>query len=252
MSKGIEVFLHNREVGAPSQPNPLAYGKEIRYITLGDEYKSIPILAMFDIYCDGQNIWNGIRPISDDDIGCIYFDGAQIKATRIPLLSSNTLGDQTDEATYHPSCYEYYPKRYLLSTNVEDTRTWRINLSFLTKKSSETLVMSWEFQPKEIMNLTYNKKSIWDDQETELSDSIGSYIGVVLNKKMKRCSSCRKDAECMLLSKENSFVECNADYNHFDICFWLDERDPSNKRFHLTTNFVCENSFLGGMILNVK
>ena len=164
------------------------------------------------------------------------------------MISNNTLGDETDEATYHPVCYFIRPRRYLLSTNAEDTRTWTINLSFLTKKSAETLVVSWEFQPKELVSNTLAHQ--WDNQERQLSKSEGCCKGVLLNKKVKRCSWWEIGANCKLLCKENEIIECNKEYNHFEICFWLDERDPGDKRFHINVDFICENSFLGGMILN--
>lgn len=52
--------------------------------------------------------------------------------------------------------------------------------------------------------------------------------------------------------EEIQFDYCDINHNFFDLCIWLDERDPSNKRFHMTADFVCETTLLGGMILNAK
>ncbi|GFH50092.1 predicted protein [Chaetoceros tenuissimus] len=266
MSGGLEIFLHNRESGAPPQPELFAYGKNVRYTTLGDEYESIPIVAMFDIYCDGKHMWNGVRPIVNEEIGNISFpinddydDESEssdiwIGATYIELFFSNSLGDKTDEATYHPfSPNNSRPNRYLISTDAEDIRTWTINLSFLTEKSKETLVRSVDIRPDEILNHIC-MMSQWDDQESALLESEEDLNGVILNEKVKRCSGFhwmwKEGTKIMVLSEENKLTECSLDDNDFDICFWLDERDPSKRRFHVTTGFSCENTLLAGMILN--
>ena len=186
-------------------------------------------------------MWNGV---CEPKIGRISFreddnEDDEIEATRTLLVSNNTLGDQTDEATYHPVCHFVRPRRYLLSTNAEDARTWTINLSFLTKKSAETLVVSWEFQPKEVVNNT-----LWDNQERKLSKSEGYCEGVLLNEKVKRCSCWEIGANCKLLCKENEIIECNKEFNHFEICFWLDERDPGDKRFHINVDLFYLREFL--------
>lgn len=273
MSGGLALFLHNRETGASKQPNLFAYGKDVRYITLGNEYSSVPFVAMFDIYCNGKHVWNGVRPILNSDLGNIcypgddnLYDGSYIDATIIEPFSSNSLGDETDEATYHPFGHGFRVNKYLLSTDVNDTRTYTLNASLLTPKSRETLVLSVDIEPKQVLKDIENKTT-WDNQEEMLARHIAGCGGVeseacqwysldkvVLDKKLKRCSGFywepKEGTKIMALTKENQLIECNLDRNRFEICFWLDERDPENKRFHVTADFSFENELLGGMILN--
>ncbi|GFH55365.1 predicted protein [Chaetoceros tenuissimus] len=272
MSGGLELFLHNRETGAPKQPNLFEFGKDVHYITLGNEYSSVPFVAMFDIYCNGKHVWNGVKPILASDLGNICYPGDDdddenyIDATIIEPFSSNSLGDETDEATYHAFSHGFRVNKYLLSTDVNDTRTYTLNVSFLTPKSRETLVLSVDIEPQQVLKDIENKTT-WDDQHEMFAEHIAGCGGVeseesqwysldkvLLDEKLKRCSGFywepKKGTKIMAVTKRNKLIECNLDRNRFDICFWLDERDPSNKKFHVTADFSFENDLLGGMILD--
>lgn len=149
---------------------------------------------MFDIYCDGKHVWNGVRPflrddfVDDDEEGEDDYDSDsnRIWDARIDLYYINSLGDKTDKATYHPRSHEFRPNRYLLSTSDGDKRPWTLNMSFLTTKSAETLVCTITFEPEKLLNHLHLNHT-WDDQASMLSNDI-NLNGIVLNKELKRIS----------------------------------------------------------------
>jgi len=268
---GWAKLLDVRENGAPSQPNIIARGQQVnvKYVTLGDDWVDVSKVLMFDIYCEGKNVWSGVKPLEKEFHGSSSFRvsdlGLNISQTCADIDSSKTLGDKTDAATIHTTALGNPPPRYLLSTDANDKRNWTLNVSLLTAKSLETLLFNVYIVPHEIVKMI-GKDNSWEKdsgyaqilgfQET-YSDNDCEWYGcnsVVPDENLWRCKSVwnlinKYKGPPKGIGEDGEMVSFQYLRDH--TCFWFDRRNGKN-RLHVTMEFTCEDSLFSDMILRSR
>jgi len=284
---GWSRFLDAREGSARSQP-VIARGGPVHFTTIGEE--SPPMISdtrrialIFDIHCDGKSAWNAVCPLNESEVGgmtSVDDNGEDVQVSIVHPISSKTLGDATDAATIHPFDHVYKSIKYLLSTDIDDTRTWRFNVSMVSRNCLETLIHSWTMVP------AHQKKAIdeygaWESNsgyqqvakstkdfnqsiqrnryadDDELAQKIrNQYHSVVPHPNLFRCSDLNHVTNVPSSTLKgitiDGDVEELGDHVYFEICYWLDERNTNKSRLHLTLDFSCPDHLFSDMIMRAK
>lgn len=130
-------------------------GRKVEFTTIGGSFafdEQYPAALIFDIHCDGTWKWSGISPV---DIERLIFNNHEegeperfvdgFATTSIYPLSTKSLGDAMDMHCALENGYR--ANKYLLSTDDDDSRTWRFSVSLVSGNCAETLVASHEIVP---------------------------------------------------------------------------------------------------------
>lgn len=251
-------FLHARENGAKSQPrSPTDRNKT----TLGIHQERGGVLpqaaVIFDLRCNGEWIWSGIRPISKG-----YLDRSTSKKDgllRIYPFSENTRGEVTDldspavlgsDEAKRAGCF-------LLSTPWNDRRMYTLSASIVSEVSTETRIHSVTFKPHFLCGSLYNGREFYAYGPDHWNIGEGSYY----NERLVAGSEdgCLPEQCCIYVSPDQRLVtycpmrktvEVN-EYIYFNNCFWLDSPSQnSNPSFHMMSELVCEKEVIYEMFLN--
>uniref|UniRef100_A0A7S1FMG9 Uncharacterized protein n=1 Tax=Corethron hystrix TaxID=216773 RepID=A0A7S1FMG9_9STRA len=279
---GCPQLLLARERGAPPQPR-LARGRPVEFTTLGelgwDESGELytlpcPVALFFDVYCRDRSgwthKWSGVHPLK-----------STYTTFTIPF-SANSLGDKTTNATfYHHEAFECLP-RYFFSADHDDERQWRFNVSAVTSRSAETLLLSSEMVPSKVVQ-AIEKKNLWekDGGYGEFLREKKNFEGVIRSGKYNsmysksisrgrhRFNSKFQDKNLWRAYEERPDDpygdrsipsvtvkgidwEGNVrdiDYPHYEMNYWLEKRVDGNDQLHMTLAFECEHMFWSDVML---
>jgi len=156
---GWENFFATRQNGATRPivvPRPLGRPSSSSsdapsYLRAGDGNKihhpTKPVV-LFDIYCNDQWKWGAVHPLCNDDLRTLR--RVRLDEDNYGVFypySTRTLGDSMEGARCMGWNYSRRPDRYLLSTDWNDTSTWRFSVSIVSPNFAETLVQSHEIVP---------------------------------------------------------------------------------------------------------
>jgi len=261
--------LDAREGSARSQP-VITRGKSVQFTTIGEDIADDRrIVLLFDIHCNGKSAWNAVLPLNESSVGGMDAtdeNGEDVDVSIVHPLSSRTLGDATDAATIHPFQHAFESTRYLLSTDIGDTRTWIFNVSMVSRNCLETLIHSccivpamqkkcideydaWEpnsgyHQVDKIMNQAGEFKEFYENMYSLTSPDPNLF----------RCSDLENVTQIPTSTLKGIGMKgdvCELCYfSYFEFCYWLDERNPTEKRLHLTLDFNCPSSLFSDMIMH--
>mmetsp|Transcript_12555 Transcript_12555/g.25962 ORF Transcript_12555/g.25962 Transcript_12555/m.25962 type:complete len:354 (-) Transcript_12555:196-1257(-) len=284
---GFPKFLHARETSAKPQPK-FERGKQIQFTTLGGERGtlSIPFALIFDIHCNGRPKWCGVHPVNSGEIAGVHQEndeGEDVTMTGIYPQSSKTLGDKTDPSTIHSMDHGHRPSKYLFSADADDTRTWRFNVSVVSPWSAETLIISSDIIPRDVVEYVsemngWDEKSGYEDvcmlkEQLEETVQDGQFdegesdhikrrrefldsIPYPDTEKLMRCSNLAPVTILVPLEPLKGLDE-DGNTKQFELvkahaCYWLDKKNPKKERLHVTLDYYFEDSLWTDMILNPR
>lgn len=280
---GWSQFLDAREGSARPQP-VIARGRPVHFTTISEESPPLisddrRIVLIFDIHCDGKSAWNAVYPLNESELGDLIssdINGEEVEVSIVHPISSKTLGDATDAATIHPFEHTYKSTRYLLSTDTDDARTWRFNVSMVQRNCLETLIHSCSIVPAN-QKKYIDEYGAWEpnsgyhqvEQSRENMIAISEYgqkdyieiqqrkfDSIAPDSNLFRCSDFDVEnvtrVPCAVLKGigiDGDLIEFSRSIN-FDFCYWLDERNTTKNRLHLTLDFSCPDSLFSDMIMH--
>lgn len=227
-------------------------------------------VLLLDIHCNGMWKWSTIIPVSSQEYN--GFDsgehGSYDLAYIIPMCF-DSLGDSTSSGTVYPEWQEYRPKRYLLSTDSKDTRSWRFNLSVVSPRCSETLLVSQEVVPEIVTTesdcccekgwIPFSGLGEPDSQQVQVFLRIAEEERLAMQQNLLRTSE--KNSFNFLGIHEGRFFTYEA---YTELSFFLDKEEKhkgrSNRegveeeekeapRFHVLFDFCCQSDLLNHMIV---
>lgn len=274
---GWPRLLDAREGGARSQP-VIARGRPVHFTTIGDD-SSRRIVLMFDIHRDGTSVWNAVHPLNESEVGCFVLDdnGDDVDVSIVHPISSKTLGDATDAATIHPFSHDLKSTRYLLSTDVNDATTWRFDVSMVSQNCSETLIHSystvlaaqkividacdgWESNSgyHQIVSSRESSERLLEENGNNLKDWYvmmqKEYDSIAPEPNLFRCSDVHHVTQAYAPPLKGVDMEGNvtelSDSVYFEFVYWLDKRNTTNNKLHLTFDLCCPDSMFSDMIVH--
>jgi hypothetical protein len=234
---GWRAFVQARRHGASPVTTPV-FPKDA--FCLGDingKQNLCKPVVIIDIHCDNEWKWSAFHPITDDDL-----ENRNEKGWGFALHSTSTMGDQTDLATIAvtPDLFELetrgdtadedeldeipfdpLPSRYLLTTDANDAREYKISASIVSPNFAETLISRMSFVPqKEVQNPNATWEGpIHNDPDCPFPASLRRH----------QPSKSRSSLDTCYLNKGEF---CKGPWPRFEVGFYFDKRHDT-PRFHV-------------------